>query len=818
MRNIIVFLILASFTTLAVPVFADEKQETEQPPERKGLWPLLWYERKPDKTTFHLLYPFFEYEKDKERTLHSFYPLISFSEFSYETRIDFLFPFTRYLSAGVYRKKSDETELYLIPFFSYSTDQKTNRFTFNLLLSLFSFSTQDTEFTLRLFPLFGYTRNYNANTTEFSFLYPLGLYSSSPEKYSLRFVPFLWYLRDYASNSVEMDFLYPLGQYFSEPGSYSVRFFPLFRYKKDETRTNFHFLAYLGRYYKDENETHFRFFPFFSFSSEPYAWTFFIMPFYRRQEFVYDEKGKVVTYERSAIYPLLDYSRQRNTAYRYDYDEEGMYKVVEQEPYYINRYNLLCPIFIPPDFLRHHNHPIPLIFLLNYESSTTGETRIYALSYLMGMGFSESRFQMYIFPVLFAKVYSEGTGHIVLFPILWHYSYDYTLSLLLPIFLHYQDPTEYQILFGPFGYWQNFQSGDRRYYLFYPFSYIHDSRKIFAVRLFPWLYGYERTETSTTIDMFPLFLQRDISNDTYRFVLFPILWLERTEFAKYNHIWPLFGYDYSHDGTMKRYSIAFPFGFTLKTDRENDSLSLHLFAPVFLDASLIKYEREPLKRYDFSDRSIMGRRTTLAVIPAFKYTTDPMKTEFDLVYPYFPAFLRYKREMTYDGVSETDLSILYFLFKSRFSSDEKYFTLLWPLSLFTYSKKGETIDINTLYYLLYYHRTPEISEYGFLDTVIYYKSDRAHGSIAFEINPILWRGLPILLKYASDPEKTEFRFLYKIIYYEKTKNWTDFQLNPIFYYKDSARGWETGILGGLLGIGSTEGDNYLKLFWFLKAF
>ncbi|MCX7704550.1 MAG: hypothetical protein N2234_10735, partial [Planctomycetota bacterium] len=95
------------------------------------------------------------------------------------------------------------------------------------------------------------------------------------------------------------------------------------------------------------------------------------------------------------------------------------------------------------------------------------------------------------------------------------------------------------------------------------------------------------------------------------------------------------------------------------------------------------------------------------------------------------------------------------------------------------------------------------------------QSDRSEKSVCFEINPILWRRLSIL-KYKSEQEKSEFRFIYRLIYYEGTKDSHRFELNPLFYYKDNPWGWESGVLGGLFGIGSTEEAGYVRLLWLLK--
>ncbi|MCX7702615.1 MAG: hypothetical protein N2234_00710, partial [Planctomycetota bacterium] len=205
----LLLVLLASSTA-----FANEDNEgirpPQKPPKEVKLWPFLSYGSDENETKLSILYPLIEYEKTKERELLSLYPLVSRTKLDYETRFDFFFPFSRYLSAGVYRRTSDETECYFHPLFNYSSDRTKESFSLSLLYFL-SFSSSPSELSFHIFPLLWYERNKEADSVEVDFLYPLGRYSSEPDSFRLRFFPFFGYSR--RDSEVVFDFLFPLGRY-----------------------------------------------------------------------------------------------------------------------------------------------------------------------------------------------------------------------------------------------------------------------------------------------------------------------------------------------------------------------------------------------------------------------------------------------------------------------------------------------------------------------------------------------------------------------------------------------------------------------------
>lgn len=589
----IMFIVLISLISATLIADGEEKE----PSKKINIRPLLFYEKSGTRRGFELLYPFFEYKKDEERSLLSFYPLFSITRTDYETRIDYIFPLTRHLSFGV-------------------------------------FATGEDGFSFRLYPFFGV--------------------SSESE-----------------SSEFAVDLLWPLGRYSKRGGETNIRLLPLFWFRKAEEESSF-----------------------------------YLFPFYHKsEELSSDKKGKVRRRYKTAVYPLFNYERGHSRNY-------GRYR----------RLKLLNPLFFP--------------LLLDYISYENGNIRMYAFTRLLGVGISDYSLQVYLFPLFFGKVTNEGYGHIVLFPLFWHYQLkDRTVSVLLPIFAHYRDRDNYQLLVGPFGFWSNSRRGISRYFLLYPFSYIHDSKDLLAIRFLPWMYGYECTKDSFLIDFFPFYFRRNREEGTYTYSIFPIFYRSRTKNAEYIHFWPLFGYAYSLDGQEKQYSVAFPFLFFLRTDSETGAVRFCLFSPGILTAGLIRYEQDILKEYHFSDCVLKGRKKVLTIVPLFRYASSPEFVEFNFPYPYFPILLSYRKRYDLDRDPIYDVSAGISLGPVPLCPDK-------PLGVF-------------------------------------------------------------LFRYHGEEDMESFSLLYPL---------------SVFYYRKDKLGWEAGIVGGFIGLGSDNRDGYLRLLWFFKVF
>jgi len=479
-----------------------------------------------------------------------------------------------------------------------------------------------------------------------------------------------------------IDYLFPLSRYLSfgviSTGEFgfSFRLYPLFGVSSEREPSKFalDLLWPLGRFSKTEEETNIRLLPLFWFSKAEDESLFYLFPFYfKSRTLSTDEEGKIRRRSKAALYPLIRFEK----GYSRKYGE-------------FIRLQLLNPLFFP--------------LLLDYTSFRNGKIRrIYALTRLIGVGISDYSLQAYLFPLFFARVTKRREGHIVIFPLFWHYSRkDYTLSVLLPIFAHYRNSDDRQLLIGPFGFWHNCRQDITTYFLFYPFSYIHDSKDLFAVRILPWLYGYERTKESVLIDFFPLYFRKNRKEGTYTYSVFPVWFRSRTKNGVYTHLWPLFGYAYSLDGFEKEFSVAFPFLFHLLTDSKTGVVKLHLFSPGILNASLILYEQDILKEYHFTDGIVKGREKTLTVVPLFKYKSSPERVEFHFPYPYFPVLFSYRKRLDVDrdpiydvsaGVSLGHLPFYYdkplgvFLFRYHSDEERTDFSLLYPVSAVYYKKR-----------------------------------------------------------------------------------------------------------------------------------
>ena len=715
------------------------------------LWPLIYHRAEKDQAETDILWPFFRYEREKGLSRYALRPLL----FSTEGDPKRDYRNTSLLwPLSIYERKGQELSFHLFPVYWHG---RSPTWRYHTIFPVYWDGEGKDYSFLHLWPLFGV--DHRQNFTEYSTLYPLFRYGSDP-----------------GAGAVDLHAPWPIFHIHSKGDYLSHQFLPLYWYERGPDRSG-------GLVF-------------------PYYWR--TAPGYTSQGIFplwYSSHGPEL--ETDLVFPAYF---NRETA------KEGLRFIT---PFYLSRrteesrLSTLIPVY------------------LNYERGDTG----------LSIGL----------PVYFR--YRRGAFY---------------FSSLFPFYYRSEDAELRSAFTYYFPLYGTYERGDtflRRFFLFPLYTHLVDKE----LRLEAWdllwpLFYYETSPKTLSVRVLPLYLHTR-TPDHGLTIGFPFYWSITSGENSYWHLIPFYGVHTRGDGYTWRTVLGGVF-----TDTRDARAGLSrqdVLYPIFSRMREGEKGHTWLMPFFYHEEDSRSRQTlgSMALLPPYYIHLDEPGRESFHLWPFYGQEERgsYREYSTIwplfrsGSDPQNDVSLTHLLLFYRKKEKESTFTTLFPFWRRTETPRTTLTSSLLLHWsradggaevtkrsflclascyltpeisLVRYQREPHLMRHAIFPIYNYERNDRA--------DALEWSALWPLFSYSSqgelvrqtgflwqvvsyerqDAEARDFRVLWRFIRSSQAKGSSVFELNPFYYYESKGRSSYWAILGGLIGMTTTEDQRQrLQLLW-----
>lgn len=459
-----------------------------------------------------------------------------------------------------------------------------------------------------LWPIF----TYDDNPTKINFLWPITMYKHAPDETSFALRPLFHSASE--GNEYNLDLIWPLGKYSSEGEDIrKVYFWPISYYSKDNDEKKIYLFPIY--YHRDGNKKSYSIIPLFHYSDE----NFYLFPFYMRMD----------EYSKRIFSPLFYYGREPNkkefwfinTYYRNNLNAKERTEVFF--PVYFRGYDKNSRwLFVFPIGGKHQGEtrsktmalfPLYLNFK-NFKDSDKREVKNSETHFLWPLGKynkSDGKKKAYFWPIAYYSSDGDHEKKFYLFPIYYHRDGDEKNYCIIPVFYYGNKPKGKAFWFIN-TYYRNDLAAKEKDLWIVPIYFKGHGRNFRYLFVFPIGGKYEGKSKSTTMALFPLYLNTKCFNDNNK---------KEVKNSETHFLWPLGKYSKNYSQKCKMSSIRiFPI---FKKEIKGQKKSGYLMWPLYwflsdnLEKSegLICYKKHKQETYyrDFYERDYKSDHTGIVL-------------------------------------------------------------------------------------------------------------------------------------------------------------------------------------------------------------
>ncbi len=349
---------------------------------------------------------------------------------------------------------------------------------------------------------------------------------------------------------------------------------------------------------------------------------------------------------------------------------------------------------------------------------------------------------------------SEGKESVV-FPVYWGYNgTQKRYNWFLPIYGRYFNKRKDSVLTAITPLFWNYKDPDERTSVLFPVLWAHKDEYMSYLWVFP-LYGHAKDDHSRLTSVATPIFWHEIDRDSWKFVVFPFVWLYQAPEEHWRHLFPLAA-DWKTYNSRGWY-FAFPF-FIYGKDRHggkdtDEWLYTGPFPFVMIERSENRdstmvfplYAKEVTRRTDRDTQELIVKSQTILGLGTVLSETQGDKREvlglFGLIFDYlrvgekktFKMFLDLWKFVRDEPENYSFSSAIAF-YRNEVKNDEGKGWMLWPLA--SWEKSGEDrSELDILVWLIRKSVDPAISSFSFNPFYFHEKNSAGdlHWSVLFHM-------------------------------------------------------------------------------------